>query len=115
KTIFDFSTNKAVGLAIHGLRTKSGGNKVNVLSSKLRNVTERLLSRLGPFSYLELNGSVFLRTKSLTRCTIVIHAWLLIKRRVNGITFAEANLVQMLQNVHLPSDKGVVVGVGVGG
>jgi len=43
----------------------------------------------------------------------VIHAWLAIFRAVDGVALAELDFAKLVELVDLPSDKGIVVWVGV--
>jgi len=43
----------------------------------------------------------------------MIHTWLTVFWAVDRVTFAELDLVQSAQFVHLPPYEGVVIGIGV--
>ena len=112
--ILEGRADEAADLAVHGLGTEGGGAKVDV--GALGELALESLGSLGsPLLDLELESSVLLGKDTLTLAAVVVHAGLAILDGVDGVALAELDLVELLETVHLPADKGIVVGVGVGG
>jgi hypothetical protein len=55
-----------------------------------------------------------LSSDCFTTLSIVIHTRLVIFRRVDGVSFTKLDFALFSQNIHLPSNKRVVVRIGIG-
>ena len=125
-SILQGRSDKAVGLTIpgvsidtrfarensHCLGSQSRSHHIDGLASyRLQQVARGVWS---PFKDFHLDSSVFLGADRFTTLSIVIHTRLVILRRVYGVSFTKLDFALFSQNVHLPSDKRVVVRVRIG-
>ena len=108
-TILALGKDVAVGLTVHGLRTESSSNHVNLFSSEL------FLDAFGKLEALYFDNGVLLGTHSLSLCSIVISARLSIKLRVNGIALAKFDLVSLSKSVKLPLYEAIIEGIDLSG
>jgi hypothetical protein len=66
-----------------------------------------------PVDDLHLDAGVLQRFYTLAVLPIVIHAWLAVFRAIDGVALAKLDFAKLVELVDLPSNKAVVVWVGV--
>lgn len=64
---------------------------------------------------LHFDESKLLRAYAFSTGPIMIHAWLVVKRRENGETLSKFDLVPLLESVEMPANEGVIIRVGISG
>jgi len=104
KTVLTLWEDKAVSLAVHGLRTQSAGNQEDVAVSELGNA-------LGHLKQSDLDSCVLLRSDAFATATIVVGTGLSLGLRKDSVALSELNFVVGLEVVELPADKHVIVRV----
>ncbi|KAK5635666.1 hypothetical protein RRF57_011377 [Xylaria bambusicola] len=112
-TVCDVRPNKTACLAVHGLGPKRCGYEID-LGGGRQSIDDRF-GTISPFQDGYLDGRVLLHANSFSVATVMVQAGLLVKRRVHGISLPEFDLAEVLELVHLPPHKRVVVRVGIGG
>mmetsp|Transcript_6261 Transcript_6261/g.10189 ORF Transcript_6261/g.10189 Transcript_6261/m.10189 type:complete len:687 (-) Transcript_6261:112-2172(-) len=98
----------AVSLSVHGLRSQSSGHEEHVLSSQLGD-------HLGQLEELNLDTNVLLGANALTLCAVVISARLLVELGIDSVLLAVVDVSLALEQLELPADEAVEVGVLAGG
>lgn len=111
--VLELGTHKAVGLAIHRLRTERRRHKEDLATADL--AFQRSLGLRAPLNNLHLDAGVLLRAKSLTLRAVVVHAGLSVFWAVDRVALSELDLAELVELVRLPSHKAVVIRVRVGG
>ena len=105
----EISTEMKKGL--HCFWPKGGGDHKGFSAAHL--ALNGFLGGRTPVDDLHLDAGVFQRFYTLAVPPIVIHAWLAVFRAVDGVALAKFDFAKFVELVDLPSDKGVVVWVGV--
>ena len=126
--VLDGSAHETVGLAVPGLTyqvdhspwtvseihghrlwPQCRGDQVYLPATQL--ILQGFLCCGTPFGDLHLDARIFLWADALTISTVVVHTGLAVFRAVDGVAFAEFDLSQRVELVHLPAHKCVVIRV----
>ena len=110
----DLGRYKKEVLSVHGFGSESCRDHVDS-SIWRKNASQLLFGFVWPLLDQTFHRGVFLHKNSLSWLSIMIQTGLPIFRRIDGIAFTELDFVELFQAAHLPSDKGIVVWVGICG
>ena len=65
------------------------------------------------FHRLHLDECVLLRCHALSASSVVVHAWLFVQRREDGVSLAKFYLASLVEVLEVPANERVIVRVGI--
>ena len=95
----------------HCFRSESRCYHPNFLSTNSLSYINRYA--WSPFEHLHFDCGVFLWIDSFSTLSIMVHTWLTIFGRVDGVSLSKLDFPLLMKFVHLPTDKCIIVWVGI--